>query len=177
MHRALVLLLLSACATPSIQARTTAPGTGSAREVRIEVVDASGRELPAPRSGAFDEIAHLTVGRTVPRLSTADAFSAAAAAGLRARGVTAVGDRNVEIPTFRVTILDFEIRNHDAAGAVAFVSAAYLLHDPRNQSHWEAAQTRLPIRLGGPDLTRSELTRIATEAVNRALSSFPAGLP
>lgn len=169
----LVLLLLSACAAPHTRTLVVLPGAASVREATAEVVNATGRELPAPRPGFGDEVARVAAGRVVPPFSTADAFASAAAAGLREKGVNVVGGRHPDLAVLRLTLLDFEIRNHDAAGAVAFVSARYLLLDPKGESLWEAAQTRLPIRLGGPDLTRSELARIAAEAVDHALSSFP----
>ena len=173
MRGALVLLLLSACAAPSTRALVVEPDAASVREAIVEVVNATGRELPAPRPGLVDEITRVTAGRAVSPFSMADAVAAAVAVGLRERGVKTASGRHSELPVLRVAILDFEIRDHDTAGAVAFVSARYQLLDTRHESLWEARQIRLPIRLGGPDLTRSELARIAAEAVNRALSSFP----
>jgi hypothetical protein len=173
MRGALGLLLLSACAASSTRALVTDPDAASVREAIVEVVNATGRELPAQRPGLVDEITRVTAGRAVSPFSMADAFSAAAAGSLRERGVKAVSGGHSELPVLRVTILDFEILDHDTAGAVAFVSARYLLLDTSDESLWEARQMRLPIRLGGPDLTRSELARIAGEAVNRALASFP----
>jgi hypothetical protein len=174
MRRALVLLLLSGCAAPNTRTLVALPGAASVRETTVEVVNATGRELPAPRSGLVDEIARVTAGGAASPFSTADTFAAAAAAGLRERGVNAVSGRHPELPVLRLTILDFEIRDRGAAGAVAFVSARYLLLDTEGEALWEAAETRLPSRLGGSDLTRSELARIAAKAVDRALSSFPA---
>jgi len=169
-----VVVLLSACAALNARTLVARPGAANVREASVEVVDVSGRELPAPRPGLVDEVARVVAGRAVAPASMADAFSAAVATELRERGVSTVAGRHAQLPVLRVTILDFEIRDHDTAGAVAFVSARYLLLTAKKESLWEAEEVRLPIRLGGPDLTRSELARIATEAVHRALSSFPA---
>lgn len=173
MRRAIpLLLLLSSCAAPHGRATAVEPRVIAVREAAIEVVNATGRELPAPRPGLYDEIARATGGPASP-FSTADAFVAAAAIELRRKGISAVAERSANVPLLRVTLLDFEIRNQDAAGAVAFVSTKYLLLDAKQQSLWEAAEKHLPVRLGGPDLTRSALARIAAEVVSRGLSSFP----
>ena len=173
MRRFLPLLFLSACAVPHTRTVLVQPGVSSVQEAIVEVVNATGRALPAPRPGFVDEIARVASGGTHASFSTGEAFRVAAATELHEKGVSVVTDRTSELAVFRVTLRDFEIRDHDAAGAVAFVSARYLLLDAQQKSLWEVTQTRLPIRLGGPDLTRSEIARIAAEVVNAALSSFP----
>ena len=174
MRRVFSLLFLSACAVPHTRTVLVEPGVADVQEAIVEVVNATGRELPAPRPGFVDEIARVASGGAPATFSTGEAFRVAAAIELHERGVRVVTGRTSELAVFRVTLRDFEIRDHDAAGAVAFVSAKYLLLDGRQKSLWEVTQTRLPIRLGGPDLTRSEIARIAAEALNAALSSFPA---
>jgi hypothetical protein len=173
MRRLLPLLFLSACAVPHTRTVLVEPGVASVQEAIVEVVNATGRDLPAPHPGFVDEIARVASGGTHASFSTGQAFREAAATELHKRGVSVVTGRTSELAVFRITLRDFEIRDPDAAGAVAFVSARYVLLDARQKSLWEVAETRLPIRLGGPDLTRSEIARIATEAVNAALSSFP----
>ena len=173
MRRFLPLLFLSACAGPHTRTVLVEPGVSSVQEAIVEVVNATGRELPAPRPGFVDEIARVASSGTHASFSTGEAFRVAAATELHKRGVSVATGRSPELPVFRVTLRDFEIRDHDAAGAVAFVSARYVLLDAQQRSLWEVTQTRLPIRLGGPDLTRSEIARIAAEVMNAALSSFP----
>jgi hypothetical protein len=177
MRRALPLLLLAACATPHVPAAVLGPGAGDVSEVALEVVSGGRRALAAPRAALFDEIARVTAGRTATPLSAVDAFTAAATAELEKKGVHAGMDRRPGLAVLRIALHDLEIRNGAAAGAVAFVSAEYVLVDAQGASLWRAVERRLPIRLGGPDLTRSEVMRVAAVAVHRALAAFPAPAP
>jgi hypothetical protein len=172
MHRLLPLLLLAACARSYVRGAVIDPGAGNVREVTLEVRNESERPLDPPRPGLIDQVGRL-FGRTPAPFSAVDAFTAAAMIELEQRGIHARADRRPEAPTFRIAIRDLEIRNRAEADAVAFVSASYVLADATGESLWEAVEQRMPIRLGGPDLTSSQLTRIAAEAVRRALSSFP----
>ncbi len=167
------LLLLSACTLPRTRTILADPRAADVQAATVQVVDATGRDLAAPRPGAVDVLARAAFGRPISIVSAVDAFSAAAAAALRARGIR-VEPAHAELPVLRITLLDFEIRNHDAAGAVAFVSATYVLDAGDGVTLWNVAERRLPIRLAGPDLTRSELARIADEAVGAGLASLPA---
>ncbi len=163
---------------PHVRATVRAQGAAGVREVILEVLDGSQRPLIAPRPGLIDRIAQLTANGTAP-YSAIDAFTAAVAAELEAKGVAWDGGHpggamRTDLPVLRITLTDLEIQDAAAAGAVAFVSASYALVDAKGESTWEVAENRLPIRLGGPDLTRSVLARIAAEAVHQGLASFPA---
>lgn len=176
MRRLLPLLLLAACARPQVRAAIVDPGVADVHEVSLEVRDESRRALATPRPDLIDQIGRLA-GRTATPFSAVDAFTAAATIELEQKGIHARADRRPATPVFRITIHDLEIRNGAAAGAVAFVSARFVLVDATGESLWEAVEQRLPIRLGGPDVTRSQLARIAAEAVGHALSSFPPPAP
>ena len=171
--RPVVLLawIASGCATPTLRADLDAAPL-NVGEAAIEVVNGTGRELPAPRPGPADEIARVAGWPSAGSFSTADVFAAEVASALREKGVERV-ERRDGAPVFRVTLNDFDLRNVDTTAAVAFVSVSYALLDPDGRPLWQAAENRLPIRLGGPDLTRSELARIVAEAARRALASFP----
>jgi hypothetical protein len=173
MRGAAALLVLAACAGADVRWCPVEAETIAVEETAVEVVNATGRPLPEPRSGLVDEIARRATRIAPAPFSTAGAFSAAATAALREKGVRTSELRKAELPIFRVTVRDLEVRDADSAGAVAFVSASYALLDAQGHAVWTATQRRVPVRLGGPDLTRAAVTRIATEAVAHALDGFP----
>jgi len=72
-----------------------------------------------------------------------------------------------------VAVRDVDLCNLPTAGAVAFVSTAYVLSDTDGVVFWEADETRLPVRLGGSDLTCAALAKIVAEAVSGALALLP----
>jgi hypothetical protein len=172
MRRLVALVLLAACARPPVQVTGPRAGAAALGDVRVEVVDASPRPLAASRFGLIQEVGRVTGGPHDAPPSAVDAFSAAATAALETKGI---GVRSGPgLPVLRVTLHDIDVRGRGASGAVAFVTARYALESAAGELLWEATQTRLPIRLGGPDLTSSQLARVAAEAVRHALRSLPA---
>lgn len=173
MRRLLLLfLLLAACAKPHVRAAPTGPA-GGIREVTLQVVNASRRPLDTPRPDILGEIGRLRSGRGAASFSATDAFAVAAETELGKKGVRTRTDQAPDLPVFRITLHDLEIRDSASAGAVAFVSARYALLGAKGESLWETVEKRFPIGLGGPDLTDSVLARIARESVRHALSNFP----
>lgn len=170
-------LLLSACAARPVHTVVLPVKSASVREAAVEVVNATGRELPAPRCGLFDSIARLR-GDGAAEASTADVFAAAAAEALRTKGIPVVGgERRAGLALLRVTLLDFEIRDPGTASAVAFLSARFRLVDAEDVPLFEATERGVAIRLGGPDLTWPEMARIAREAVRDGLARLPPSSP
>lgn len=174
MRRLVALVLLAACARPPVQVTGPRAGATAIGDVRVEVVDASPRPLATSRFGLIQEVGRVTGGRHGAPPSTVDAFAAAAAAALEKRGFGVRTAPGPALPVLRVTLHDIDVRGRGASGAVAFVTARYALESAAGDLLWEATQTRLPIGLGGPDLTSSQLTRVAAEAVRHALRSLPA---
>ncbi len=169
---ALLLVLVVACGFPRTRTTVADPRAADVRSAAVEVINGTGRDLPTPRPGVFETLARVAFGRQIPAVSAVEAFEEAAAAALRARGIRVESVKRA-VPVLRITLLDLEIRNEDAAGATAFVSATYALETADAVTLWSVAQQRVSFRLAGPDLTRSELARIADQAVSAGLASLP----
>lgn len=170
MRPLLPLLLVAACAAQ----QPDAPGAArslAVRQARIEVNSEGARPLAAPRRDLGDQIGRLWKEPATPP-SAVDAFAAAAAVELEKRGIQTRRGGDSTLPVLRIALRDLDLRNGEAAGSVAFVSARYTLVDAGGEALWETEQERLPVRLGGPDLTESTLARIAAVAVGRALASL-----
>jgi hypothetical protein len=174
MRRLVPLVLLAACARPPVHVTGPRVGVAAIDGVRVEVVDASPRPLAASRFGLVEEVGRVTGGRHDAPPSAVDAFRAAAAATLENKGLGVRSGPGPGLAVLRVTLRDIDVRGRGASGAVAFVTARYALESAAGEPLWEAVETRLPIGLGGPDLTSSQLARVATEAVRHALRSLPA---
>lgn len=182
MHRLLPLLLLAACAPRHDPAAVNSRAVEVRQltlQVTLDVANESRRPLDLPRPDVVDQAARLR-GRSIEPFSTEDAFAAAATIELERRGLRVHTDHRTHpragLAVFRITLHDIDVRDGGTAGAVAFVSAEYTLTDEAGRSQWKHVDRRLPIRLGGPDLMESQLARIATEAVRRALAPLPASL-
>jgi hypothetical protein len=79
-------------------------------------------------------------------------------------------------PCLRISLIQWDVRNDGAPGAVVFVSADYELLDARGEVQWHVVQDRLPIRLSGPNISRYEVTRASHECVERALATLARAL-
>lgn len=175
MRRLLPLILLAACAGPPERPVVASPAAAAVRAARLEVVDASRRPLVAARPGLVEQVARAAGRGSSERFSAVDAFRAAASDALEEKGLR-VRTEAPSLPAFRVTLHDVDLRG-GAAGAVAFVSAGYELLDATGHSVWATTQTRRPFVVGGPDLTRAQLVRIAGDAVREAVRSLPGSSP
>ena len=171
---ALAMVSMAACGYPRSRPVLTDPRAADVRSVIVRVVDASRHGLATPHQGAIATLARVASGRQFAAVSAVDAFSSAAEAALRTRGIRVeFGDGGTAV--LRIEIHEFEVYPDDAAQAVAcaFVSATYALAAADGVRLWKVEQHRMPFPFAGPDLTDSELARIADQAVDAGLASLP----
>jgi len=135
----------------------------------LEAVNASGHELPMPQAGLLEQVARLVMQQPDDETSLVDAFARAASDRLGAMkiAVTPAATRRL-----RISLAGWDFHGGGAAGSVVFVTASYELLDPGGKRLWQVEQTRLPIRVDGPDLSRTEVARIARRCVEQAFASL-----
>ncbi len=141
------------------------------QRVAVEAENATGRDLPAPPPGLIEQAVRLVSRQPAPEASVAEAFARAATARFAEQPVGAVS--NVGCDRLQIRLTAWDMDNAGAAGAVVFVSAMYVLLDPRGTIVWQVEQDRLPVRLSGPNLSRYEVERVARTCVELALESLP----
>jgi hypothetical protein len=175
-RRALIFLALcSACAAGS-RTRVVVPYRPAepVDRVAVEAANATGNELPMPQPGIIEQAVRFVLGRPQTLSTIAEAFARAAADRLAAMHVHVESPRVTADQVLRITLRGWEVRDGVAAGTVVFVSADYELLDPGGNLLWEVAHDHLPIRLGGPNLSRHEVERIARNCIDSAFASLPA---
>jgi len=168
-----MLAFCSACARGG-QARTLIKYQSSQPlgRVRVEAVNATGRELPLPPPGLIEQAVRVVTQQPEIRSSISDAFAHAAAE--RLASISVIVEPDSSAPLLRISLERWDLRDGEATGAVVFVSADYELLDDNGLVLWEVKQERQPVRLSGPNLSRYEVARVARTCVDDALASLPA---
>ena len=171
-----LVLVAAACGYPRTRTNLADRRAADVRSAAVEVVDGSRHGLAGPRQGTLETLARAAAHSPSPFVSAVTAFSVAAEAALRARGIR-VEPKYGAAAVLRITLVEFEVHDEDAAGLSAFVSATYALLTPDGVSLWTVDQHRLPFRLAGLYLTDSQLARMAEQSVDVGLASLPASHP
>jgi len=165
-----LLAVVTGCATPQ-RTRVVLPYTLAEPldRVTLEAVNASGHELPLPPPGLLEQAVRFVTQQPEADSSLVDTFERAASNRLDAMkiAVTATATRHL-----RISLVGWDFHGGGAAGSVVFVTAGYELLDPAGKPLWKVEQTRLPIRVNGPDLSRAEVARIARRSVEQAFASL-----
>ena len=168
----LALGLLAACAG-SGRTRVVTPYRGiPGAPVRVEVVNATGSELPMPPVGLVEQAVRVVAGRPDPEPSIPAAFARSAAAALAARAF-AVAAADPAAARLTIRLIGWQPRAAVAAGGAVFVSADYELVTPGGDVIWRVEQRHTAVRLGAPNLSRQEVRRVVDLCVERAFASLP----
>ncbi len=170
------LALCAGCARgPRVQVVTPYAGETLPARVRVESVNATGRELPLPPAGFFEQAVRVLTRRSDPQASVTDAFRHAASERIRDMGVEASLFGGTHIPRFLVTLRVWEVRDGEATGAVVVASADYQLLDTAGHALWAARVERQLVRLSGPNLSTYDVGRVARTCAELGLASLKAG--
>jgi hypothetical protein len=137
--------------------------------VAIEAVNASGHELPMPQAGLLEQVARLITKQPDDEPSLVDAFARAASERLGAMKIAVAPAAKRRL---RISLAGWDFHGGGTAGSLVFVTASYELLDPGGERLWQVEQTRLPIRIDGPDLSRTEVAHIARRCVEQAFASL-----
>lgn len=148
-------------------------GTEPVHALSIDAVNSTERELPMPQAGLIEQAVRLVTQQPPPTTTIPDAFATAAAERLAQLRVQIATAGSVAEQRLQINLKRWDLRDDDASGAVAFVSASYQLLDQHGTVLWAVEQDRLPVRLSGPNLSRYEVARIARTCVDAALPSLP----
>lgn len=168
------LILCSACAiTPHTKVLVEYTRAEPIERVAVEVVNATGQELPMPQAGIIEQAVRLVTRQPEPESTVTDAFVRAATEHLTGMNLRVDTSDTTAGWRLRVTLESWDVRDNGTAGAVVVVSANYQLLDSDGAVSWEAQQDRLPVRLDGPNLSRHEVAHIARTCVDLGLASLP----
>jgi hypothetical protein len=170
-----LLVVCSACASaPRTHVLVDYKGAAPVQQVMIETVNATGHDLPMPPPGIVEQAVRFVTRASDAEPTVPDAFERAAAERLadmhiRVAAATAGSDGRL-----RITLLDWDVRDGAATGAVVFVTADYRLLGAHDEVLWQVRQDHLPVRPSAPNLDRSEVTHVVGSCVDLALVSLPA---
>jgi hypothetical protein len=141
--------------------------------VAVETVNATGRALPLPSAGLIERAVRLVTRQPEAESSVADSFTEAAMENLSNMGIHAASSEVVGARRLRISLTDWDAQDAASSEGVVFVGADYQLVDAHGGLLWEVVQSRLPVRLSGPNLSRYEVARVARTCVERAFASLP----
>ena len=130
-----------------------------------------------PEPGMIEQVVRFVLDRPQAHSTIADAFARAAADRIAETDVRIDSPRGATDHVLRIMLREWEVRDGVAAATVVFVSADYELLDPGGDVLWAVTHDHLPMRLGGPNLSRYEVERIARRCADLALASLPAARP
>jgi hypothetical protein len=148
-------------------------GAEPVHALAVDAVNATGRDLPLPPAGLIEQAVQMLT-REAPATGTIpDAFATAAAERLAESQVRIEAAGGAAQSRLVITLRRWEVRDDGGSGAVAFVDASYDLHDEHGPVVWAVEQNGLPVRLSGPNLSRSEVARIARTCIDAAVASLP----
>jgi hypothetical protein len=141
--------------------------------VAVATVNATGRTLPVPPAGLIEQAVRLVTREAEAELSIEDMFTLVAGEQLSSMGIRAAPPNVAGTRRLRISLTDWDVRDAASSEGVVFVSAEYALVDAQGGVLWQVVQSRLPMQLSGPNLSRFEVARVARTCVERAFASLP----
>ena len=105
-----LVLVAAACGYPRTRTNLADRRAADVRSAAVEVVDGSRHGLAGPRQGTLETLARAAAHSPSPFVSAVTAFSVAAEAALRARGIR-VEPKYGAPAVLRITLVEFEV--HD----------------------------------------------------------------
>lgn len=165
-----MVALYSACASaPRTRVLVEYTRPVPIEHVAVEALNATGHPLPLPPASIVEQAVRAVSKQPEPDSTVADAFARALTARVAFLNVRPAA---ADAPRLRISLTAWDVHGGDAAGAVVFVSADYQLLGEHGEVWWHVRQDRLPVRLGGPNLSRDEVARVAGRCVEQALTSW-----
>src|SRR5262249_26029353 len=123
--------------------------------------------------GLIEHAVRIITRQGEARTDIADAFAQAAHEELAEIGIPIAMPSLPDPHRLRIRVVGWDPEDATGAGGVVFVSANYQVVDRRGEPLWEVVQSRLPVRLSGPNLSRAEVGRVTRICVAQALASLP----
>jgi hypothetical protein len=141
--------------------------------VAVETVNATGRALPLPSAGLIERAVRLVTRQQEAESSITDTFTEAAAEDLSRMGIHTTSSEVAGARRLHISLTDWDVQDGASSEGVVFVNADYQLVDAQGGLLWEVVQSRFPVRLSGPNLSRYEVVRVARACVEHAFVSLP----